>query len=126
MSYRRRRRWLRRMALGLAFASVLVAGRASVAAAKVDEPRQTPYMSLQEDTYGDSRELPEPFVAGVTDFPRVQVGSSAVAAQPEPTSDGNWRLGGNDALTLGIGAVLLVLGLGLAVSYLRRPRLAGL
>ena len=37
MSYRRRHRWFRRMALGLAFASVLFAGRASVAAAKSDE-----------------------------------------------------------------------------------------
>ena len=36
MSYRRRHRWFRRMALGLAFASVIVAGRASVAAAKID------------------------------------------------------------------------------------------
>ena len=36
MSYRRRHRWFRRMALGLAFASVMVAGRASVAAAKID------------------------------------------------------------------------------------------
>jgi hypothetical protein len=37
MSYRRRHRWFRRMALGLAFASVLFAGRVSVAAAKSDE-----------------------------------------------------------------------------------------
>ena len=37
MSYRRRHRWFRRMALGLAFASVLAAGRVSVAAAKFDE-----------------------------------------------------------------------------------------
>ncbi len=37
MSYRRRHRWFRRMALGLAFASVMFAGRVSVAAAKVDE-----------------------------------------------------------------------------------------
>ena len=37
MSYRRRHRWFRRMALGLAFASVLFAGRASVAAAKFDD-----------------------------------------------------------------------------------------
>jgi len=37
MSYRRRHRWFRRMALGLAFASVMFAGRASVAAAKFDE-----------------------------------------------------------------------------------------
>ena len=32
----------------------------------------------------------------------------------------------NDALTVGIGALVLVLGLGLALGYLRRPRLAGL
>jgi hypothetical protein len=37
MSYRRRHRWFRRMALGLAFASVIFAGRVSVAAAKFDE-----------------------------------------------------------------------------------------
>ena len=37
MSYRRRHRWFRRLALGLAFASVMLAGSASVAAAKVDE-----------------------------------------------------------------------------------------
>jgi len=36
MSYRRRHRWFRRMALGLAFASVIFAGRVSVAAAKDD------------------------------------------------------------------------------------------
>ena len=32
----------------------------------------------------------------------------------------------NDALTVGIGALVLALGLGLALGYLRRPRLAGL
>ena len=37
MSYRRRHRWFPRLALGLAVASVMFVGRASVAAAKVDE-----------------------------------------------------------------------------------------
>jgi hypothetical protein len=36
MSYPRRHRWFRRMVFGLAFASVLFAGRASVVAAKID------------------------------------------------------------------------------------------
>ena len=36
MSYPRRHRWFRGMVLGLAFASVLFAGRASVVAAKID------------------------------------------------------------------------------------------
>ena len=182
MSYRRRhRRWLRRMALGLAFASVMLAGRASVAAATVDEragdarqvqvipylsqgiltqadadvaaaaaqpqkprlnpylpltmardysawqqPRQTPYMSLQDDVYGDSRELPEPFVAGVTDFPRVQLDSNDAATRPEPTNDGNWRFEWSDALPLVVGLVVLALVFGLALGQLRRPRIAGL
>jgi hypothetical protein len=37
MSYRRRHRWFRRMALGIAFSLAVFAGRASDAAAKVDE-----------------------------------------------------------------------------------------
>src|SRR6186997_1907381 len=124
MSYSRRHRWIPRLALGLAVASVMFVGRASVAAAKVDEgtnaaqqfqvipylshgiltkadadvaaaaaqpqkPRlnphislwmardysafqhaqQTPYMSLGMDTYGDSRELPEPFVDDKVNVP---------------------------------------------------------
>jgi hypothetical protein len=36
MSYPRKHRWFRRTVLGLAFASVLFAGRASVVAAKID------------------------------------------------------------------------------------------
>jgi hypothetical protein len=40
MSYRRRHRWFRRMALGLAFSLAVFAGRASVAAAKFDEGTQ--------------------------------------------------------------------------------------
>ena len=44
MSYRRRHRWFRRMALGLAFASVMFAGRVSVAAAKDDPARTAPAM----------------------------------------------------------------------------------
>ena len=129
---------------GLAFASVMLAGRVSVATAKIDEgsgrlsvrnrdplplgriltrggrarrgrrhdprplservgdeprrrrarlrerdqpqqPTQTPYMSLAQGTYGRTTELPEPFVAGVTDFPRVQVDLPAV--RPHDVAD---------------------------------------
>jgi hypothetical protein len=177
MSYRRSHRWLHRLALGLALASVVFAGRASVATAKPDEgtgggsryvsaggwsgpvdmesgiplsagipqgdeqfidPRGVqviPYLShgilteadalAANGTYGDSRELPEPFVAGTTDFPRVP-DSANVAAPPEPTNDGNWRFAWTDALPLGIGLAALALVFGLAVSRLRRPRVAGL
>jgi membrane-associated phospholipid phosphatase len=130
MSYRsRHRRWLRRMALGLAFASVMFAGRVSVAAAKVDVPyatsHQTPSMSPGMGTYGDSRELPEPFVASETDFPRVQVDSVDGAARPEPNNGGNWRFEWSDAFPLGASMGVLALVFGLALGHPRRPRLAG-
>jgi hypothetical protein len=222
MSYRRRHRWFRRMALGLAFASVLVAGRASVAAAKFDEGtngsryvaaggwsgqvdpesgiplsagipegdeqfidgqavqvipylsggilteadaqaaaagairdpnlgrldgdqiaianaiesqrKQTPYMSL-----GLGGDVREPFVPGVTDFPTTQVGAAAVrpddradrfahsdVTHAQPVSSSGSAVEWNDALTIGIGVIVLALGLALAVGYVRRPRLAGL
>ena len=199
MSKRRRHRWFRRMALGLAFASVMLAGRVSVATAKIDEgsdssrsatvipylshgilteadaraaaaatirdrypsesvtspdgdalafanaiesqqPTQTPYMSLAQGTYGRTTELPEPFVAGVTDFPRVQVdlpavrpddvadrfSHSDVAARPEVPSSGDTTFERDDAVVLGLGAIVFAVALGLALGYLRRPRLAGL
>jgi hypothetical protein len=40
MSYPKKHRWFRRMALGLAFASVMFVGRASVAPAKIDPGTQ--------------------------------------------------------------------------------------
>ena len=187
MSYRRRHRWFPRLALALTVASVMFVGRASVAAAKVDEgtstarqiqvipylshgiltqadadvtaaaaqpqkprlnphislwmardysawqhPQQTPYLSLGMDTYGASRELTEPFVDDKVDVPvrpddvADRFSHSDVAAQVEPTNGDNWRLEWNDALPLGIGIIVLGIALGLALGYLRRPRLAGL
>ena len=62
------------------------------------------------------------FVPGVTDFPTSpQVDSPQVVA-----SSGGSTIEWNEALTVGIGAFVLVLGLGLAFGYLKRPRLAGL
>lgn len=76
MSYRRRHLWFRRLALGLAFAAVIFAGRVSVAAAEFDEsPGGSVYVTAggwsgQVDaasgiplaagiTFGDDRILPE-------------------------------------------------------------------
>lgn len=249
MSYRRRHRWFRRMALGLAFASVLVAGRASVAAAKVDEgtgsqsSQVIPYLShgiltesdaqalaaesihdpvgpgqqetvaaalaihdrypvdgstrpdgdtiairnaIEAQRFAAAEAIRDPFVSpgvlgeavktsladakfipGVTDFPaaaqpapdnRVEraleqgpqvipylsqgmTSDDVVGARPDDRADrfahsnvqtpvevssSGSTFEWNDALTVGIGALVLVLGLGLALGYLRRPRLAGL
>jgi hypothetical protein len=157
MSYRRRHRWFPRLALALAVASVMFVGRASVAAAKVDEgtsaaeqiqvipylshgiltqadadiaaaaaqpqkPRLNPYMSLwmarDYSTWQDVPVRPD----DVAD----RFSPSDVASQVEPTNGDNWRLEWSDALPLGLGIIVLGIALGLALGYLRRPRLAGL
>jgi hypothetical protein len=118
----------------------------------------------------ETRQAPEPFIPGVTDFPKPtvtatptrpddradrftgleqppvisylshgmgadgEVGArpdnradrfahSDVPAQPE-LSSGGWNVEWNEAVSVGIGALVLVLALGLAFGYLRRPRLA--
>ncbi len=48
---------------------------------------------------------------------------SDVAPQPELASGGS-NIEWNEAFTLGIGALVLMLGVGLGLSYLRRPRLS--
>ena len=61
------------------------------------------------------------FVPGVTDFPTApQADTPAVVA-----SSGGSTVEWNEALTAGIGAFVIVLGLGLAFGYLKRPKLAG-
>ena len=229
MTYRRRHRWLRRLALGLAFAAVVAGGRVSAAAAKPDEgggtgsryvstqgwsglvdesgiplsagipsgdeqyvqatpsgdelafrsaiASQDPYLTdvyvrqgeslggpdgagntLSSGILGVTTESPQPaavFIPGVTDFPKVAVTSaptrpddradrftgaeqspvirpddradrfahSDVAAQAEPAGSG-WNVEWNEALSVGVGALVLVLAFGLGVGYLRRPRIA--
>lgn len=142
MSYRRRHRWFRRMALGLAFASVVFAGRVSVAAAKFDEGTGTaapaaiadPYLTDVSVRPGES--LGGPDGSGIAlagsigarpDDQAVRFVHSDVSPGPQPVSaDGGSTFDWDSALRLGAGAIVLALGLGLALGYLRRPKLAGL
>jgi hypothetical protein len=109
----------------LAFANAIVA-----AADSLHDP-----LTAQE-----SQLTNEQYVAGVTDFPRTQVPSAAtrpddradrfvpsdVSPKPQMAADSGTTIEWNEALMVGIGALVLVLGLGLAFGYLRRPRIAGL
>jgi hypothetical protein len=259
MKYRRRQRWLRRFAFGLAFATVAVGGRVAPAFAKPDEggtggryvstagwsgpvdengiplsagmpssddqfiqvipylshgvvtqaqasalaapsgdelafrntiASQDPYLTdinvRQGESLGGpdggtmsfgilgemvkSRQPAAPYVPGVTDFPQAAaiatptrpddradrftgvqqppvisylshgMGTDGeVGARPDnradrfahsdvPTqtsvSSSGWNIEWNEALTFGIGGLVLLLALGLGLGYLRRPRLA--
>ena len=68
----------------------------------------------------------EQFVPGVTDFPTTAVPSDVTPETQVVSSDSGPSVDWNEALMVGFGALVLVLGLGLAIGFLRRPRLAGL
>ena len=185
MTYRRRHRWLRRLALGFAFATF-----AAPATAQLDEGSGVPssvtaggWTGMVDTETGiplsagipQGDEAKVEFIQGVTDFPKAAAveqpqvinhrqletlaaenGQSAavrpddradrftgnpqpqgirpddkadrfahsdVAPQPEVAS-GGWNVEWNEAFTFGIGALVLMVGLGLGLSYLRQPRLS--
>jgi hypothetical protein len=137
MKYRRRQQWLRRIALGLAFATVAVAGEVAPASATFDEGgggRGSRYVSTPgwsgpvdpETGIPLSAGIPhvqapaaEPFVPGVTDFPR-----AAVAQKPEPAAD-DTTVEWGDGVPIALAAVALAFALGLWFGYARRPTAAG-
>ena len=152
MTYRRRHRWLRRFALGLAFAAF-----ASPAAAKFDEGANgNRYVTaggwsglVDQDTgvplsAGIDAELAfsAPMIVGEDAKSKASVAQAASAAQVfipgvtdfpkpiavaggEPASSGR-RLEWDGGLSLAIGGIVLALALGLGFAYAKRPRLAGL
>ena len=136
MKYRRRQRWLRRVALGLAFATVAVAGEAAPASAKFDDGGGgfgSRYVStrgwsgpvdpetgipLSAGIPDPNAPVAEPFVPGVTDFPR------SVARQPQPAADDTTFEWG-DGVSFALAAVVLAFAVGLWFGYARRPTAAG-
>jgi hypothetical protein len=131
MSFRRRHRWLRRLALGVALATALTAGRVSVAAAAIDEhgvpARPDPYLSDVFARPGESLGGPDGVAwADATQLRRVgEVAQISDAPPPALARSGAWSFDRGDALILAIGSSILALGLGLALGYLHRPRFAG-
>lgn len=126
MSYRRRHRWFRRLALGLAFATAMFAGRVSVAAATLEEGTGSRAASTAE---APSVRAPDGRIALSTVSPRPDDRSDRFShvdavTQSEPAGDG-WTVQWDDAVLLGIGALVLAVGLSLALGYPRRTRLAG-
>ncbi len=86
------------------------------------QPTVTPYVS--QGVLGEAVKSQEVAAARPDDLSN-RFAHSDVAPRPELASTGS-TVEWNEALTVGIGALVLMLGLGLAVGYLRRPRIAGL
>jgi len=127
MTFRRRNRWFRRFAIGLAFATF-----AAPAAARNDHAAPVTAGAIVtggaiENPYGPA--LPRQGEAqagpdgGLSVSPAaVTPASEARASQP---AESTWAPTRNEAISLGLGALALALGVGLAIGYPRRPRIAG-
>jgi hypothetical protein len=132
MTYRRRHRWLRRLALGLAFASF-----AAPAAAKFDEGGEGNrfvttggWSGLVDPDTGVplSAGIRADLAAGTPIQGEDVVSKAAVQssiARSEPAGRGT-SVAWDDGVSLAIGGIVLALALGLGFAYVKRPRLAGL
>ena len=132
MSYRRRHRWFRRMTLGLALATALVVN-VTVASAHHEEGTGSPIVlqpSLVQGEDATSKAVAQGAISVSSAATRPDDRAdrfSHVDAVTQPKPDnGKWTVEWDDAAIAGITGLVLVLGLGLALGYLRRPRLAGL
>ena len=143
MKFRRKNRWLRRMALGLTFAAFAAAPAAAKTEATVTAggwsgPVNTAGVPLSAGIpTGDEPLLVDPYLTDVVARPGEALagpdgGAPLSAAPASPTqaqatsSESNWIVGRDGAVALGLGALALALAVGLAVGYVRRPRIAGL
>lgn len=120
MTFRRRNRWFRRFAVGLAFATFVAPAAARndlavpVTGAAVEDPYGPALPRPGEAQAGpDGRAPVRPAVA-----PSFEASTSQSVATPAPT--------GNTAILLSLGALAIALAVGLAIGYPRRPRIAGL
>lgn len=133
MSFRRRHRWLRRLALGLAVAGI-AAVNASMAYAKADDGSATAVYitgSSAAPVQGEESASKVP-VAAASESPvrpddrQSRFAHAAVASQSQVAAEDRWTFERGDALILGIGTLALALGLSLALGSTSRPRIAGL
>ena len=124
---KRRRRWLRRLTIGVSFAAFAAPASAQPIPAAADGGG----MQIVAVTQGSiiDRTLPprraERVTIAVRPDDRADRFASSDAALPATTlytASVSW----DGAVALGFGTLVLVLSLGLGLGYIRRPRIAGL
>ena len=128
----RRKRWVRRFAIGVALAAFASpaaakpdeggaggsgAATASRAAAVRPDDRADRFTGVEQTLIASNATRPD----DRADRFAISDGVSTAASHSTDTSV-SW----DSAVKLGLGALVLVLALGLAVGYMRRPRLAEL
>ena len=142
----RRRRWLRRLAIGVSIAAFAApasarpdeggVGRNGVEATSLSSraildgalaPQQTAAVRPDDraDRFAGVQQTPVASNAVRPDdrANRFAISDGVLTAAPQPTdSSVSW----DGAVTFGLAALVLVLALGLGISYIRRPRIAGL
>lgn len=126
----RRRRWLRRLAIGISFATFVTpaaarpdeggAGgtRAEISSVRPDD-RADRFTGVQRTQFVGNAVRPDDRAS------RFAV-TGAVSETPAPTPVTDADVSWDGAVTLGLGTLVLVLALGLGLGYIRRPRIAGL
>jgi hypothetical protein len=124
----RRRRWLRRLAIGLVFATF-----AAPAAARPDEggargTAGTKAAAVRPDDRANRfTGIQQTQLTGNAVRPDDRAHRFALSDGFSPkTAAGDTSVSWDGAVTLGIGTLVLVLALGLGLGYVRRPRIAGL
>ena len=124
---KRRRRWLRRLTIGVSFAAFA----APASAQPVQPAAGGDGMQIVAVNRGSivDRTLPprraERATIAVRPDDRADRSTISNAASPA-TSFHTTSVSWDGAVTLGLGTLVLVLSLGLGLGYIRRPRIAGL
>ena len=119
----RRRRYLRRLAIGISLAVFA----APAAAKPIPGPNSMQIVSIRPDdrsdrfTVGEQTQLANNAVRPDDRADRFAISDGASQATSSRSSV-SW----DGAVTLGLGTLVLVLALGLGIGYVRRPKLAGL
>jgi hypothetical protein len=143
MSFWRKHRWTRRFLIGVAFAVMVAPAQARPApdatlgggAAGYQLPDFSgasvdPYLTDPTPRPGEAGSGPDgtTVVSGAPTRPDDRAVRFVVpAAAPAASTDGDGSaIGWESGLTYGSAALAFALALGIAVAYLRRPRLAGL